>query len=316
MSSTSPQPLSPTWDSGTMLAKAQRYVEEMQQHSPDDWRFAFWSSLALELIARAALAKVSPALLADPSSWHNLYFSLGQTPNAQKFSPKSIPITDVLSRLGEIFPDFNKELKDFCILHTGNRNAELHSGETPFDGVKSSSWLPSFYRSCEVLVSSLGSSLDDLLGHDEAKVAIKQISAAKDDAAKVVMSAIKAHKTVWDGKDDEVREKLGAQAAVWATRYSGHVVECPACSSKAVVVGEPIAPPKKSIEDDEITETQIFLPSRFECVACGLKISGLSQLSACGLGDTYKKTSTYDAAEYYKPDDEHPDWEDDNNEPV
>jgi hypothetical protein len=47
-----------------------------------------------------------------------------------------------------------------------------------------------------------------------------------------------------------------------------------------------------------------------------MKIAGLSQLSACGLGDTYKRTITYDAADYYKPADNHPDYEDDNNEPV
>jgi ribosomal protein L37AE/L43A len=45
-------------------------------------------------------------------------------------------------------------------------------------------------------------------------------------------------------------------------------------------------------------ELGIWEESLFECVACGLKISGLSYLSACGLGDTYTGTFTYDAAEY------------------
>jgi hypothetical protein len=99
MSPTIPVASSSTWDSGAMLAKAQRYAEEMQRHAHDDWRFAFWSSLVLELIARSALANVSPVLLADHTNWNNLYHALGHTPNASKFSPKSVAITEVLSRL-------------------------------------------------------------------------------------------------------------------------------------------------------------------------------------------------------------------------
>jgi hypothetical protein len=42
-----------------------------------------------------------------------------------------------------------------------------------------------------------------------------------------------------------------------------------------------------------------MLPSSFECTACGLRISGLSKLSACGLGDAYTAKSTYSAAEFF-----------------
>jgi len=42
-----------------------------------------------------------------------------------------------------------------------------------------------------------------------------------------------------------------------------------------------------------------MLPSAFECVACGLKIAGLSKLSACGLGDGFIATSTLSPAEFF-----------------
>jgi hypothetical protein len=76
-----------------------------------------------------------------------------------------------------------------------------------------------------------------------------------------------------------------------------------------------MAPPVKKLDGDEITETQYFLPSRFECVACGLKVNGLSQLHAAALADTYKATFTYDAAEYYQPYDPLGAYEPDFNEP-
>jgi hypothetical protein len=45
-----------------------------------------------------------------------------------------------------------------------------------------------------------------------------------------------------------------------------------------------------------------------------LKIAGLSQLTACGLGVPFKSTSTYDAADYFAPDDQYAGFDDDNNE--
>lgn len=148
------------------------------------------------------------------------------------------------------------------------------------------------------------------------KVAKKLIAASLDDAAKAVAGHIKVYVTVWEEKDKDQRAELVAQATAWAARHRGHVMERPACKTNALVFGEPIADPKKTIDDDTITETQQYLPSRFQCIACGMKIAGLSQLSACGLGDAYKQTSTYDAAEFYAPEDQYPGYEDDNNEPA
>jgi hypothetical protein len=45
-----------------------------------------------------------------------------------------------------------------------------------------------------------------------------------------------------------------------------------------------------------------------------LKVSGLSRLTAISLGDRYKNTLTYDAADYYAPQDEFHGYEEDNNE--
>ena len=41
-------------------------------------------------------------------------------------------------------------------------------------------------------------------------------------------------------------------------------------------------------------------PSSFECVACGLRILGLSKLSAAGLGDAYTAKSSFTAAEFFR----------------
>jgi len=303
------------WKSDALFLKAERYIQRMSQHTSDEWEYALWSSLSLELLARAALANVSPALLADNTGdWSHLYYSLGFAPNKEKFAPRSIPVNDVFARLSSIMPEFTTELENFCKRRIGMRNAELHSGLLAFDNVKSSMWQPEYYRVCTVLLASMGKTLEDFLGAEEAAIAEKIIEAAADKNAKAVQGDIKAHKAVWFAKQEEERSTLSKQAKIWATRYAGHRVDCPACGSRALVHGEPVSAPSKKLENDEITETQEHLPSQFECVACGLKISGLSQLTVAGLGDRYKKTQVYDAAEYYAPSDEHEGYEEDNNE--
>ncbi len=127
------------WSKDALFAKAQRYAEEMLGHHRDDWRFAFWSSLTLELLARAALANMSPTLLAESKDrsnakdWNNLYFALGHSPKAKKFVPHSIGLAEVFSRLGQILPEFDARLVGFGTLHLQRRNEELHSGSTPFE---------------------------------------------------------------------------------------------------------------------------------------------------------------------------------------
>ncbi len=301
------------WSSEALLTKALRYAQEMQPLSREDWRFGLSSAFVLEFLARSALAAASPVLLADPKDWNNIYFALGRQPTAQKFIPKSIDASSVLTRLRDILPAFTTELEGFAAQHINRRNEELHAGSIPFEGLPTT-WLAPFYQTCQVLLASMSRDLEYLFGTDEAALAEKLIVALRDESAKAVQKSISARKTVWETNDETERKNLIQKATVWATKHHGHRVTCPACASEALVIGTAAAAPVKRLEGDLIVEVQDHLPAKFECVACGLKIAGLSQLTACGLGATYMSTSTYDAADYYAPEDQHEEFEGDNNE--
>jgi hypothetical protein len=79
---------------------------------------------------------------------------------------------------------------------------------------------------------------------------------------------------------------------------------------------EPIQPlaPLELHESPPNTYSGNFGRSDFPLTPCRLKIAGLSQLTACGLGVPFKSTSTYDAADYFAPDDQYAGFDDDNNE--
>jgi hypothetical protein len=313
------------WSSEALFNKALIYVEEMEHHTVEDWQFVFWSSLSLELLARAALAHISPTLLANRKDWRNIYHALGHAPTAKGFTPNSVATSEVLLMLYELVPDFTKELYDSCSIHCAHRNAELHSGEERFNSLGTSVWLPKYYASCEVFLRSIEKNLDDLFA--DPKTAEEMIAALKDTAAKAVQQEIKVHIVMWKGKTVDEQQLALAQAATLATRSAGHRTKCPACGNTALLRGQGRGAVSTNLDEDEneIVQKQAMLPSSFECFACGLKISGLSKLSACGLGDVFTATWTSSAAEFFNlhTDEEmgeaaassaEPEWDEDNNE--
>ncbi|MGF6978116.1 hypothetical protein QFZ94_006631 [Paraburkholderia sp. JPY465] len=68
------------WSVGALLAKARLYAERMDRSEVTTPDYALESTICLEMLARAALASVSPVLLAEERDWRNLSYALGQTP--------------------------------------------------------------------------------------------------------------------------------------------------------------------------------------------------------------------------------------------
>jgi len=304
------------WSPDALLSKAQRYASLMLEQPREEWQFGFWSALCLEMIVRASISKVSPALLSDAKDWNNIAFALGKKASGAKISPKSIDISEAVSRAEALFPSFNREMANFCVLHFQRRNSELHSGSLAFDEI-GTSWLPQYYACCQTLLDAISVSMAQIFGDQEVATAATLIQALKDEAAKAVKGTINAHKTVWEEKDVADRAKLAKQADTLSSRADGHRVSCPACQSIALVQGTPAGPESSTMKDGMIVVRQPMLPSHFECKACALKIVGYSKLSACGLGGTYTSTAYTDPVDYFEDDfrDRYSGMDEDNNEP-
>ena len=203
----------------------------------------------------------------------------------------------MLCRLAELVPAFNDEIHNFCTKHTERRNSELHSAELSFENLETSEWLPKFYSSCKALLESMDRELADFVS--EPAESQEMINSLKDATAKAVKQDINDYKQVWSKKDNSEQDKASFQATTWATRHAGHRVNCPSCNSKALLQGIPSGTVTTEVSGEEVIQRQTLLPSSFKCIACGLHISGLSKLSACGLGNAFNKKSTYTAAEFF-----------------
>jgi hypothetical protein len=122
-----------------------------------------WASLALELLGKAALAKVHPCLVADPQSSISLFAAAGMNVGTDI---KTIVAKTVFERLTHISKRLDKKTQEFCTNMSLKRNAELHSGEVPFEAVVPSSWEGRFWHTVEIILEATDSTIEAWLGAD------------------------------------------------------------------------------------------------------------------------------------------------------
>ena len=94
------------WSYDSLWQKTKTYVDRALAQERESDEFALWSALTLEFLARATLARVHPALLADPRTGANLLHVFGY---GTLDSPKSIMAKTVFERCRVIVPEFTKQ---------------------------------------------------------------------------------------------------------------------------------------------------------------------------------------------------------------
>jgi hypothetical protein len=290
-----------SWERDPLWTKSRLFFERAFQESPDDPLFGLWCSLALELLGRAALASISPALLAESDREHKFLlhaFNRG----AEGTTPRSIGAVQVFTLCQTLFEKFSKDDLTAAMAIVNRRNGELHTGEAAFDEYPAKLWLPGFYRACRSLTEGLGESLETLLGVEVANAASEMLDETQKKVRQHVLTLITAHQKVFEGKSLGERQKVAAQSAIETAelvRDRHHKVICPACKCEATVKGETFGPERLIRNEEEIVIRQSVSPRSFSCSACGLKLHGYPQLDAAQLGGQYTRRTTFSPQEYY-----------------
>lgn len=299
-----------SWDRDPLWAKTRLFFQYAFNTRRDDATFGLWCSLGLELLARTALASVSPTLLALPDKdQKNLLHVVHK--ESEIPSPKSIAATLVFNLCRRMFPVvFSEEDLKVALALLNQRNAELHSGAAAFEEYRSSQWLAGFYHACRSLTTVLDESLEDLFGEDEAKFAKEILAENRENLKKEVLGTIAAHAKAFEAKPPDEQEAARLAAEELGQKLSTqrrHRVRCPACRCTATVQGRPFGKEHVTHEENgEIVVRQAVSPTEFSCPACGLNLATYAQLETAGLGDHYTRQTTYSAEEYYgliNPDD-------------
>ena len=298
-----------SWDRDPLWAKARLFFDRALNESREDPAFGLWCSLGLELLARAALASVSPTLLAEPDNEHRyLLHALGR--GSDRVPRKSISTAQVFALCRQLFgASFTEDDVKSAMALVNRRNEELHTGAAAFEQYQPKEWLPGFYRVSRNLAEAMGETLDSLFGNEEAKVAQETLAQNENDTKQRVNSAVAAYARVFREKPEadrqgaaELAERQGEELAY----QRHHRVTCPACRCVATVQGKAFGTEHTTHEEDGIKVRQAVYPTSFSCSACGLQLTGYAELSAAGLGGHYTRTTVYAPEDYYgliNPDD-------------
>jgi Arc/MetJ-type ribon-helix-helix transcriptional regulator len=297
-----------SWDRDPLWAKARLFFEHALSHDRDDLRFGLWCTFGLEILGRAALSSISPALLAEPDRDHrHLLHILGR--GNPKVGPQSIGASQVFKLCETLIANFTAEHTTSAVALLNRRNAELHSGEAAFADYTTQHWISGLYACCKVLAESMNETLETLLGSSEAAEAATVLATTEKAVSQRVRDRIVHYKAVFQDRSDVDRQALRAAAEAEGEKLAHarhHRVKCPACDAIATLQGDALGASKVEDQDGEIVVKQAVAPRRFACAACGLKLDGYAELNAAGLASQYTRTTRYSPEEYYElinPDD-------------
>lgn len=291
-----------SWDRDSLWSKSRLFFERAFATDREDDAFGLWCAMGLELLARSSIAKFSPTLLAEPDREHK-YLLIALDLGSSKISRRAIATNQVLNLCKTLITDFTEEQLKLSSALTGRRNEELHSGSAAFSEYSAQQWLAGFYKCCKILAESQDESITSLFGDDEAKTAENIILEVEGKVTEKILSLIAAHRKVFDGKENDEKEALKEEAIKQGeilSHQKHHCVQCPACNCVATVQGDTYGREQIENKKDEIIVRQSVIPTKFSCMACGLKLNGYGQLSSANVADHFTHRIHYTPEEYYE----------------
>jgi hypothetical protein len=293
----------------TLYAKSQVYIRRgfRAKADKDTEEYQLWASLSLELLGKAALAKVHPALVADPTHYQSLFAACGR-----QLSPdtKTITAKTLFERLSHLDKAFDSRHQMFCNQMAIRRNAELHSGESPFSGMSPEAWEREFWGAVQIVLSMQDETLESWLGTEDSEAPariIEQANKALDWAVRHRVSRCTAD------FEEKYRDPAQRRAIVersktlrWADSSWDAIerAECPACHSCGFLGGELwceeiterdlgpseygpegedlYIPPRELVEKTYITEG-------FKCLVCNLELFGRREIEQTSIQKEFLK---------------------------
>lgn len=256
---------------------------------------ALWAACTLELLGKAALSKVSPLLVADPTDdGRSLLIAAGLSSDMSRF--KSIPAKAVFSRCARAFKPFNE--KEAGRIAT-QRNEELHSALTPFTGTDEEEWWDRFWSQAVILVEAQDGTLVDFVGSDRAAIVENHLARNSANTSRRVQAMIEraVKRYALAVASEDARRQIGAlvERLKFDFRLST-VVDCPACEDSAYLFGDDVLQSEVQEDYEEGTAIELLDVSAdfFECESCGLRFDGPEYVAEAGLPESFAAERDYE----------------------
>lgn len=299
-------------NSNAIFSKSKVYISRaLARKSQDDLdEYQLWSSLALELLGKAALARKHPSLVVDPTHWQSLFVAAGINVTTDV---KTITAKTLFERLVHLVPRFDKTVQRFCLDIAERRNAELHSGDLPFKTMRLDAWEALYWHACDTILHQMESSLEQWIGATDAKAPRQLLLEAEKALDAAVKLRVEAAKMKFETLKKGERENLVAEAnqrqayqqrKLFSNNYDEiWTVFCPACGCQAFMAGEQtgedITEEREQYAIWEIVSRE-FAGEEFQCPTCELALVGSDEISAAGI--SYLHEDHQEREMEYEPD--------------
>ncbi|MET7574965.1 hypothetical protein ABZT04_41860 [Streptomyces sp. NPDC005492] len=268
---------------------------------------ALWAALALELLAKAALARVSPLLIAEPNEeGTNLLIASGLVKGEARFT--SVRAKTLMARCHKAFKPFD-QAEAMKIIN--GRNEYLHSSGTGFMSIPSHSWWPRYWAQAAVLVTALDRDMEELVG------SLREIEVTKhlernakniEQRTEALIERAKQRRQQW--LDGSLPAKVAAEwktaQYLSATMSHSEAATCPACESTGLLEGEEVVEeeinyPTSGYTDDGDTyyldDGSVSLTisaDHFSCAGCQLVLNSYELIRQAGLPTEFDAEGDFD----------------------
>lgn len=254
---------------------------------------ALWAACALELLAKAALSKLNPLLVAHPDDdGKSLLAAAGVATGSS--GVKTIPAKATFARAARAFPPFDRQAADEM---ARNRNDELHSGVPGFDALPADVWFAQYWAQAHILLAALDKEVADFVGSSHQKVVEEHLVRNQQFVTQRVTALLERARqrfAMSQGPDATRQTLLDLRSAIEraeavAGSYSifGGYVQCPACAGDALIAGEDIVSSEIEYDYDDFSalpiESGLVLTEALGCEQCGLALDGQALVVAAGI---------------------------------
>ncbi|MFF5265432.1 hypothetical protein ACFY4C_41675 [Actinomadura viridis] len=269
-----------------------RAMDDDESRSFDEQ--ALWAALALELLAKAALARVSPLLVAEPTEeGTNLLIASGLVEGDARFT--SVRAKTLFARCQKAFKPFS--LAEATAI-TKARNEYLHSSGTGFMAIPQNVWWSKFWAQAIILVTALDQDLSTFIGSDREEIATKFLDLnAKNVEHRTEALITRAKQRLQQYRTGTLPARLAAEMSMGLDLTAGlpyrEAAECPACGSNGILEGQETTNAQVDFyrvaeENYEAFVTLTVESDYFSCTTCKLTLDRYEYVQQAGLPTAFE----------------------------
>lgn len=295
------------WDCSKYKVKANLFGYFAKNADKNSSPYRIWCFLYFEFLARAALAKIHPVLMADPSDAMNILYPFGVSSSKP---PKSIPAKTIYVRCRKLIPGFDENALKFSQILAHARNKEFHSGESGLQLLKDKNFRPQLFRTTKILCNYLDEEITDFFNEEEVKELEDTLQKNIEEIKGRADTKVKKHREKYESLNgDEKKTLVRESQQKFRGTFNRHgnsydQKNCPACKNLGTLLGGRIENIKREIfGDNNFQETTTFASQRFICFPCGLDLNR-EELEAVNMPISFKRDYDVEPADFIDFDSE------------